>query len=338
MELAYRGRWVIRPCLFLCLHTLLFLIACTSAAPTAAWAQMTRVEVHTFASETLTDEAFLRGDAATPITLAGALHLPLQGEEKLPAVVVLHGSGGISDHITDWVKELNDLGVATFLVDSFTGRGLTNTLKDQSQLGRLVMIVDAYRALDLLADHPLIDANRIALMGFSRGGQAALYAASNRFRRLHGPSEDRVFAAHVAFYPLCTTTYRNELDVADRPIRIFHGSADDFSPMAECRDYATRLAAAGNDVTFTAFPGAAHVFDWPLLAEPIVLEQAQAMRTCRLQERSGGQIHNRKTGQRFDYDDPCVERGFTVAYDEAASERARTAVRKLVSSVLTVKE
>lgn len=301
--------------------------------PALSQAQMTRVEVHAFASETLTDEAFLRGDSGRAVTLAGTLRLPLRGDEPLPAVVLLHGSGGMSDHLTGWSDQLNDLGLATFLVDSFTGRGLDATLDDQSQLGRLAMIVDAYRALELLAGHPLVDAHSIALIGFSRGGQATLYAASHRFRRLHGPPGSLEFAAYVAFYPLCNTTYHDDLDVSDRPIRIFHGSADDFSPVAYCRDYADRLVAAGKDVMLEAYPGAHHAFDWPLLAEPLVLEQAQAMPTCRLEEHADGKLYLTDTGRPFDYGATCVRRGFTVAYDEAASAQSRQAVRTLLSTL-----
>jgi dienelactone hydrolase len=304
-----------------------------TASPMPSQAQMMRIEVHAFASETLMDEAFLRGDNGRAVTLAGALRLPLRGDEPLPAVVLLHGSGGISDHLTGWSDQLNDLGLATFLVDSFTGRGLDATLNDQSQLGRLAMIVDAYRALELLAGHPLIDADRIALIGFSRGGQAALYAASHRFRRLHGPPGSLEFSAYVAFYPLCNTTYHDDLDVSDRPIWIFHGSADDFSPVAYCRDYADRLVAAGKDVVLEEYPGAHHAFDWPLLAEPLVLEQAQAMPTCRLEERADGKLYLADTGQPFDYGVSCVGRGFTVAYDAAASAQARQAVRTLLSTL-----
>jgi predicted peptidase len=69
----------------------------------------------------------------------------------------------------------------TFLVDSFTGRGLTGVVNDQAQLGRLVQVFDSFRALELIAKHPRIDPGRIAAMGFSRGGQGVLYASVKRF-------------------------------------------------------------------------------------------------------------------------------------------------------------
>ena len=86
----------------------------------------------------------------------------------MPAVVLLHGSGGVSGYVDDWARSLNCLGVATLTVDSFTGRGIDTTFMNQDALGRLSMIIDAYRAHELLARHPRIDASRIALMGFSR--------------------------------------------------------------------------------------------------------------------------------------------------------------------------
>jgi dipeptidyl aminopeptidase/acylaminoacyl peptidase len=69
------------------------------------------------------------------------------------------------------------MGVATFLLDGFTGRGIESTTADQFQFGTLTMINDAYRALELLAKHPRIDLTRIGIFGGSRGGKVALYAS-----------------------------------------------------------------------------------------------------------------------------------------------------------------
>jgi hypothetical protein len=120
-----------------------------------------RTEYRAFVSTTLSDVDFLNGRKDGPqVTLAGELGIPRPGVEKLPAVVLLHGSGGVGrtgSPTQEWTREFNRLGIATFAIDSFSGRGLVSTVMDQSQLGRLAMIVDAYRALELLAKHPRID-------------------------------------------------------------------------------------------------------------------------------------------------------------------------------------
>ena len=62
-------------------------------------------------------------------------------------------------------------------------------------------VADAYAALDMLARHPRIDADRIAIVGFSFGGEVAhLTAFERRAHRVLAPGQRR-FAAHVAYYP-----------------------------------------------------------------------------------------------------------------------------------------
>jgi dienelactone hydrolase len=157
----------------------------------------------------------------------------------LPVIVLQLGSGGLGANIEMWERELNAIGVSTFALDGFTGRGLTQVSTDQALLGRLNFILDIYRALDVLAKHPRVDSQRIALMGFSRGGQAALYASLTRFHKMWNRSGIE-FAAYIPFYPDCATTYISDTDVVDRPIRIFGGTADDFDPIALCKAYVER--------------------------------------------------------------------------------------------------
>ncbi len=306
----------------------------TVLTPGLSRAQVARVELHAFRSMTLTDEEFLTGRKdGVPVVVAGDLRLPTPGTDRLPAVVLLHGSGGVSGYVDDWAQQLNAMGVATFVIDSFTGRGIVSTTDDQGQLGRLAMIVDAYRALELLARHPRIDPARIALMGFSRGAQDALYASLKRFQRMHGPGNGLEFAAYIAFYPDCSTTYREDDAVAARPIRVFHGSADDYNPVAPCRAYVERLRRAGHDVELVEYAGAHHAFDWPVLEPPLKLAKAQTTRRCRLEEASGGHIINSDTKRPFDYSDPCVEYGPTVAYHAQAYAQAQQAVKEFLAGV-----
>jgi dienelactone hydrolase len=303
------------------------------AAPQVLPVQVARMEIHSFQSMTLTDQELLTGKKeGKPVTISGELRLPRTGNDRLPAVVLQHGSGGVSGNVLDWEQYLNGFGVATFVLDSFTPRGIVNTLYDQSQLGMLTMIVDAYRALEVLARHPRIDPTRIALMGFSRGGRA-LYASLKRFQRMHGPVGQE-FAAYIAFYPPCYATFRDDEDVADKPIRIFIGSADDYVPVGPCRAYVERLKAKGKDVQLTEYAGAGHVFDGRAFKTPLKLERAQTPRRCECAEAENGVIVNVKTKQPFTWADPCVEYGPTVAYNEKAFTKARKAVKEFVTITL----
>lgn len=317
--------------------SILFSLIFVSTGP--AQAQLVRIEVHSLASMTLTDQQILTGRKdGKPVTLAGELRIPRPGTDRLPAVVFLHGSGGISGFVDDWSQQLNPLGVATFILDSFTGRGLVSTVNDQDQLARLAMTIDAYRALELLAKHPRIDPARIAVMGFSRGGQAALYSSMKRLQRIHGPAEGVEFAAYITLYANCGTTYANDTDIADKPIRMFHGSADDYVPVAPCRSYVERLRAKGKDVQLTEYPGAHHVFDWAFLKSPIKLAQAQTTRRCQLAEAPDGRIINTQTGQPFtNAGDACVEKGVTIAHNAEGHGEALKAIKDFVVATLKPK-
>jgi dienelactone hydrolase len=310
------------------------IFALAASAPTVGSAQVARMEIYSFPSTTLTDQEFLVGGReGKPVTVAGELRLPRSGSDRMPVVVLLHASGGIGGNVTDWEQYLNELGVATFVIDSFTARGIVSTVNDQSQLGRLAMTIDAYRALEMLAKHPRIDPSRIALMGFSRGAHPALYASMKRFQRLHGPVGQE-FAAYIAFYADCGISYRNDEEVTDKPIRLFHGSADDYNPVGPCRAYVDRLKAKGKDVQLTEYAGAGHLFDGQAFKRPLKLENGQTTRQCERVEAQDGVIANAKTKQLFTYADPCVEYGPTLAYDEKANAEARRSVGDFMAVTL----
>ena len=309
----------------------------SAVMPQPAQAQIARVELHPFQSTTLTDQEFLTGQTAgKPIVIAGELRIPTPGTDRLPAVVLLHGSGGVGGLIDDWAQWFNAMGVATFVIDSFTARGIVSTQNDQAQLGRLAMIIDAYRALALLARHPRINPERIALMGSSRGGQAALYASVKRFQRMHGPA-GLEFAGYLPFYAACNTTFQEDGDVTDRPIRIHHGAADNYVPIAPCRPYVARLRKAGKDVQLTEYADAHHVFDGRSFKTPVTLPKAQRTGRCRLEEVADGRIINSETRQTFTYNDACVEYGPTLAYNAQAHGEAQKALAEFVTVVLKAK-
>ncbi len=313
---------------------MLFVVPMSVTAQDSATKQMAaRTELHSFQSLTLSDEQFLKGDdGGKQVIVSGQLWIA-QGSGRLPTMVMIHGSGGMVPIIEFWTTVFNEMGLSTFALDGFTGRGLTNVNTDQALLGRLNMILDAYRGLDILAKHPRVDSSRIALMGFSRGGQAVLYASLKRFHQTWNKSGIE-FAAYIPFYPDCMTTYQSDTEVADRPIRIFHGIADDYNPVATCKAYVERLRSAGRDVQLTEYPNAPHAFDNPLGSlTPSVVKNAQTVRRCTIREEATGQLINAATRQPFTYKDLCVERDPHVGYDPAATQAAKQSVKDLLKTV-----
>jgi dienelactone hydrolase len=289
-----------------------------------------RVELHAIPSLTLTDQQFLSGDAnGKPVTVTGELRIA-QGAGKLPVVVLVHGSGGMGPNIESWAREFNAMGVSTLALDGFTGRGLISVNTDQALLGRLAFTLDSYRALEMLARHPRVDPARIALMGFSRGGQGVLFASLKRFHETWNKSGVE-FAAYIPFYPDCMTRYISDTEVADRPIRIFHGTPDDYNPVAACKRYIERLRAAGRDVQLTEYPNAQHGFDNPLgTPAPFEVKGAQTVRACQIAEEPKGVLINAVSKEPFTYKDACVQLNPHVNHDAEATRAAKIAVKEVL--------
>ena len=281
---------------------------------------------------TISDEQFLKGDASgRPTTISGILRVA-QGSGRLPLVILVHGSGGIEENAAVWERLFASIGISTFAIDSFSGRGIVSTVADQSQLGRLNMILDLYRSLAILAAHPQVDPNRIAVMGFSRGGQAVLYATLKRFQKMWNPSGIDP-AAYIALYAPCITTYIGDTEVTDHPIRIFHGRSDDWVKIAPCRAYFKRLRATSKDVEMTEYRNTWHAFDYPSLpSKPIIVPYAQTTH-CVLKEQPMGTIINMATRKPFTYADDCLGRNAHVAYSAKATRATEEAIRSLLEKV-----
>ena len=199
---------------------------------------------------------FTPGD---PVVLTGDLRLP-SGTGPYPAVVLAHGCGGVGNAETGWAPVLREWGYATFVVDSFRGRGLSEVCTNALELQGTQRVPDAYGALRMLATHPKIDARRVALMGFSHGGILTLDASTGWAKSTYAPAGRPAFRAFVSFYPYCNTMFpeRHQLAAA---LRVHTGELDDWTPAGPCVRLVERLRGAGQDATITVYPRAHHSFD-----------------------------------------------------------------------------
>jgi dienelactone hydrolase len=315
----------------------ILLSACVLQPQSARAETFVKTQIHEMRTVTLTPKQFLTGDQnGTPAVVAGVLRIPgpPAATDKLPATILVPGVGGLDASHDRWAEELNSIGVAVFILDPYSGRGAL-TLNERVPLGQRTMIVDSYRALALLAEHPRIDPARIAVMGFSLGGAAGLYSSNERFRKIYGPSTTQ-FAAHIALYAGCDLIYHDDTKTTGKPIRLFHGAADDWVSIVPCRTYVERLKKAGADVTLTEFADAYHAYDVSYLATPVTLPNAPTIRNCSLEEGENGEIINSKTGKPFDGKDPCIEKGVHVGYSDAAYQATLKAVKDFLRATFNI--
>ena len=189
----------------------------------------------------------------------GDLYSPL-GDGPFPAVIFYHGSGHVRTRVS-WLSELVpallDKGIAVFVLDSYTSRGIRGTAADQRKLSKAARIVDAYRALDAIASRPDIDETAIGITGISFGGLVSLYTAHDGLTKAVGGI--RKFAAHVPVYPSCQSQFET-LAFTGAPIRILAAGKDDYTPAKYCRSYIERLRQAGYAAELIVYPNAHHSF------------------------------------------------------------------------------
>ena len=255
----------------------------------------------------------------------GYLTLPENSEEdKLPLVVGVAGSLGWAEHHHEYFKMYRDIGIATFELKSFKARGVKSTVGTQVEVTLAMMILDAYRALAVLSEHPRIDKDRIAITGWSLGGGTTLFSGWLPLKNMIEP--DLSFAAHLAFYPPCFIE-PEILDFTKAPVHILIGELDDWTPAQPCVELVQKMQILGTDIELTVFENSHHSFD--RLAAPIVDEHGYSFTNCRLKMKKDGVVVMnflnipmtspllQKIGLAF-----CAERGPTFGGNPVSREKA----------------
>src|ERR1700730_16590592 len=199
------------------------------------------------------------------IMIGARLQLPFATNGKIPAVVILHGTAGLSYSGVYYAAELNRAGIASLEIDQWGGRGLPGGASSRPN-GLGDNLRDVAGAYHLLAERPEIDAGRIGLMGSSMGGiQSMLMMTRRNSDAILG--QDVHFKAAVALYPICWLYNHvpgaDFVDLVDAPVRIMVGSKDDYDGDAgACEALLHELAPRdAAHMSLRVFSGATHIFD-----------------------------------------------------------------------------
>ncbi len=203
--------------------------------------------------------------ATTPTEVPAKLTLP--AGEKLAAVVIVHGSAGPDSRGTFHSEYLVSNGFAVLELDMWAARGVTSF--SQRPKSTLDTLSDVWGAWTYLSEHPMINKDKIAIMGFSWGGVNAMATAFGKKPKDNPPSLSQAkFAAHIAFYPVCDVWVLNGIAAraidqskpTGAPVQIHNGTRDDYDTNPEvCLSLKTAHPQLPLEVLM--YEGASHGFD-----------------------------------------------------------------------------
>lgn len=220
-------------------------------------------------------------ETATPVADANSPRMMLlrpEGTGPFPAVALAHQCGGLIFNkanpnavnwpMLGWAKTFVRNGYVTLLVDYMDPRGaksLCNGPEAGVTYGR--SIKDFMQAAEYLRKQPDVDADRVAMVGFSQGGIVSLMSNGKEVREKMKIGNG--FNAYVSFYPLCgysrngAGNFAGEIvqDDMDRPHLVFTGGLDNETPFEDCQKRLHPMIEKGKPITYKHYADATHCFD-----------------------------------------------------------------------------
>ncbi len=227
-----------------------------------------------------------------------------RGHRLGAAVLLVHGSGGVYKALYEfWAKRLNDAGIAVFTIDMFGPRGVASTAEDQSQVPFAADVADVFGALRLLATHLRIDARRIAVMGFSRGGTAAVRAAAEKVIAGQKLPDGLRFAARVpctaAVARACSGWWSSRAPSRSRRCCSCTAAPTTYRRSSRASRLRRTHRRGRHAVEFVTLEGARHQFDGDDLLASRTPPIGQDARTARSRSTSTFHVYDRRNGSRL---------------------------------------
>jgi dienelactone hydrolase len=188
------------------------------------------------------------------------------GDGPFPAVIALHGCGGLGGRSEavlpryhDWAEQLVKDGKAVLLPDSYGSRelGPQCRVKERHVLARRERVVDIMASRQWLVQQPWAARDRISLLGWANGASALLWAVRPQ---LSSRNVEPDFRSAVAFYPDCRIS--SGLGWSARvPTLLLIGAKDDVSSPPACRQMIDGARGRSALARIVVYPGAYHDFD-----------------------------------------------------------------------------
>ena len=259
----------------------------------------------------------------------------LNPQKKYPLIIGVAGSLGWGEHHYKYLEMYQEMGIATFELNSFKSRGIKSTVGSQTEVTIAAMILDAYKALEILSNHPRIDKNKISITGWSLGGGVTLFSAWLPLK--NAINKNLSFASHLAFYPPCFIDPES-IEFSQSPIHILIGELDNWTPSQPCYELVEKLKNNAN-IDITIYEDSHHSFDRN--SPVIVNEKAYNFTECKFRlTKDGNVLMNyfnipmsnpflQKLGLMF-----CVKRGINFGGNPVSREKSFVFANEFMTKTL----
>ena len=272
--------------------------------------------------------------------VSGILTLPKsKSNEKFPLIIGVAGSLDWGEHHHKYLDKYREMGIATFQLNSFISRGVKSTVGTQTEVTTAMIILDVYKALEVLINHPNINREKVALTGWSLGGAVTLFSGWTPIKEAINP--DLKFSAKLAFYPPCFAIPKN-IDFENIPTHILIGELDTWTPALACEELEVIMHENGYDFNVTVYEDSYHSFDRD--SDISYIENAYSFSDCRLKIRDDGSVlmnfldipmttpFLQKIGLSF-----CAERGTNIGGNKISRDASFIFAQNFMSKHLLTK-
>lgn len=212
-------------------------------------------------------------DQVTLIRPHTEIRLPETAAQPVPVVIMLHGCGGRRQVQDNYADAVVAAGYAALIINSNEARDI-GRFGGMSQVCLALRLLGQERAADIHAglqiatEHPDLDQERVALLGWSHGGWTVLDALTLAGRDQYpralrdAPAGLPGVKLALAMYPYCG--FPALADGRDLPIEIpLHAILAEDDVIAPANRCERRLEQGGAHVSFEIYEGQTHAFDEP---------------------------------------------------------------------------
>jgi dienelactone hydrolase len=274
-----------------------------------------------------------------PIAVKAKLFVPMNPVlPKAPAMVILHGSAGITEgRENEYGTKFNRLGIYAVVVDTYGTRGADRLSYNRRivEVSAFTQTADGVGALHYLEKQSEIDSSKIGVIGFSLGGMSAsMLGMENMMERL--TDNPLRFSANIDLYGPCFSSFRT-VKPTPAPFLFIGGEKDEALNLDDCRKAFSQLEKKDKDSKFVVIPNAYHGWERNI---PLAFTNVTNLKNCTSIIEDDGKTFFVKTGKlvrgnrdKFTEFFKCASNGYTNGKDAAAEKISDKEIVNFIRSV-----